>query len=105
MAKKRQGPRILRPPGYLSPNEAGILLGVTGNTIKDHIRRGTIKAVRTANGYYWIRPADLKGLKFGKPTIKPKPLKPVQRRTISFNAEAAKELGFSVEKAKPPKQR
>lgn len=101
MAKKPGGPRILRPPGYLSPNEAGILLGVTGYTIKDHIRRGRIKATRTSNGYYWIRPADLKGLSFGKPTIKPKPLKAVRRRTIEINLDAAKEFGFRVAKSRP----
>lgn len=72
------------------------MLGVTGYTIKDHIRRGKIKAVRTANGYYWVKPANLKGLKFGKPTIKPKPLKPVRRRTIEINRKAAKEFGFKV---------
>lgn len=105
MAMHSAGPRILRPPSYLSPNEAGVLLGVTGYTIKDHIRRGRIKAVRTANGYYWIKPTDLKGLKFGKPTIKPKPLKPVRRRAISINHKAAEEFGFDVENTKPNRNR
>lgn len=103
MAKKPGNPRLLRPVGYLSPNEAGVVLGVTGATIMNHIRRGKIKAVRAANGYNWIKPADLKDLSFRKPNRKPKPLKPVRRRTITFNAEAAKELGFSVEKANPGK--
>lgn len=59
--RKRHG-RVQRrrDPSALSPNEAAEVLGVTGEAVKQWIRRGVLKATKLANGYWRIAPEDLK---------------------------------------------
>lgn len=49
-----------RDPSALSPNEAGELLGITGEAVKQWIYQGLLKATKLPNGYWRIAPEDLK---------------------------------------------
>jgi len=58
--KKNQRMRFLRPKGCISPNEAGKMLGITGEAVKQWIYRGKLKAAKAPNGYWWVREKDVK---------------------------------------------
>lgn len=47
------------PTGTLSPNEAGRVLGVTGEAVKQWIYAGRLPATKLPNGYYRIQHIDL----------------------------------------------
>jgi CheY-like chemotaxis protein len=44
---------------FLTPNQAGRLLNVTGEAVKQWIYRGRLPATKQSNGYWMIRAADL----------------------------------------------
>jgi CheY-like chemotaxis protein len=44
---------------FLTPNQAGRLLNVTGEAVKQWIYRGRLPATKQTNGYWMIRAADL----------------------------------------------
>lgn len=48
-----------RDQGSLSPNEAGKILNVTGEAVKQWIYKGQLPAVKLPNGYYRIKHDDL----------------------------------------------
>lgn len=47
------------PTGTLTPNEAGRILNVTGEAVKQWIYAGKLPATKLPNGYYQIKHADL----------------------------------------------
>ena len=58
--------KAYRPNGCVSPNEAGRLLGVSGEAVKYHIRAGRLRAAKARNGYWWIRLEDLDSFREGE---------------------------------------
>lgn len=100
--------RSLRPVDCLTPDEAGAHLGISGPAIKARIRRGTLKAIRTDDGRYWVKVAEL-GEGFLEPVPgngnRDSPISRQAQRKISFNREAAREFGFRVENAMPSQKR
>lgn len=102
MAKKKRKYRFQdRPPGCVTPSEAGALFGVTGLTIRYRIRTGKLKAKRTATGYFWVRLTDLEALTFRRKNRKS--MKEPLRRRPRFNRAEAKKFGFRFAKARPAK--
>ena len=49
----------MSPAKYLSPNEAGLVLGVTGEAVKYWIHQRRLPAIKLANGFYRIKVSDL----------------------------------------------
>lgn len=66
---------------FLSPNEAGRLLGLTGPGIKRWIRTGKLRASKGSNGYWWIDAKDLEVTVRRRSEIPPK-------RVLLFASEA-----------------
>lgn len=99
--KKREYQFKDRPPGCVTPSEAGVLFGVTGLAIRYRIRSGKLKAKRTARGAYWIKISDLEAQAFRRSNRRSK--KESMRRKPRFNRAEAKKFGFRIAKAMPAK--
>lgn len=100
MTKKREYKFKDRPYGCVTPSEAGVLVGVTGQAIKYRIRIGKLKATRSASDIFWIRKSDLKAQAFRNSNTQAKKAKR-KRRKPRFNRAEAKKFGFRIEKALP----
>lgn len=46
-------------PYDLTPAQAGELIGVSGNTVKDWVEKRKIAALKLPNGYYRFRRSDI----------------------------------------------
>ena len=44
---------------YLTPKEAGALLGCSGRTVRRKVNRGELTGVQTVGGHYWIAKAEI----------------------------------------------
>lgn len=103
MAMKKRKYRFQdRPPGCVTPSEAGALFGVTSLAIRYRIRTGKLKAMRTATGYFWVRLTDLEALTFRRRNRQS--MKEPLRRKPRFNRTEARKFGFKIEKARATKK-
>jgi len=114
--KRRKGPKGLRmgplmlseeaeqygikvskdvPPGekYLTPNQAGKILNVTGECVKQWIYHRHIKATKLSNGYWMVKVQDLTDYIKARQNLGHKKIMIVDTAENKEAAQAVEELG------------
>lgn len=51
---------VFRPEGHYSVSEVAKRLGITRQTLDEHIRKGRLPFVVSSNGWRWIKEKDVR---------------------------------------------